>query len=95
MDGASFPARLPEPDGGVLKLYVFAHKGMLTVWAGECFFFEKPVEFERAVNVTAFAEGGQAVLKKLDVREIKPDPDNRNKSYYCGCGHGGIRRNPE
>jgi hypothetical protein len=95
INGARFPTRIPPADEGVLRLYVFAHKNMLTVWANDVFFFEQEVAFKGAAGVVAFAEGGPANLLSLKVQELRPDPDNRATSYACGCGHGAIMRNPE
>jgi len=95
VNGTRFPTVIPPADQHTLRLYVFVHKGVLTVWANDVFFFEEEVKFERAKTVTAFADGGPARLVSLKVQEIKPDPANRDAVYYCPCDHGRIMRNPE
>jgi hypothetical protein len=95
VDGVRFPTRIPPAAEGTLQLYVFAHSDMLTVWANEVFFFEQEMPFSGAASVAAFAAGGPAELLSLKVQEIQPDPGNRATGYFCGCGHGGILRNPE
>lgn len=95
IDDARFPTRIPPADDGMLRLYVFAHHGMLTVWANDVFFHEQELDFKAATSVGAFTKEGPAKLTLMKIQEIKPDPENRDTGLYCNCGHGGIMRNPE
>lgn len=92
--GSRFPTRIPPNDNGMLRLYVFAHKGMLTVWANDVFFCEQEVDFKGAVSAGVMAKGGPAKLAMMKIQEIKPDPENKDAGIYCNCGHGGIMSNP-
>ena len=92
--GTSVPFKFRQQDK-TLDLAVFVQKDMLTVWANDCFFFEKPVKLERAAQVSAFAASGKATIKTLTVQEVKPDPPgNRDNRYRCSCAHGALRRTP-
>lgn len=91
--GTSMPFAL-RPGQKTLNLTVCAHYNLLTVWANNYLFMEKPVKMVLAGEVSAFAEGGAATLKSMTVQEVKADPDNRNTYYACSCGHGVLRRNP-
>lgn len=93
VDGASVPFAL-RPGQQTLDLTVFAHRNMLTVWANNYFFMEKPVVFARAGEVSITADGGAAVIESMTVQEVKADPDNSSRTYSCGCGHGSLRRVP-
>jgi hypothetical protein len=91
IDGASLPLAV-RSGRKTLDLTVFAHHDMLTVWANNCFFMEKSVAFAQAGEVSVSAEGGAAVIESMTVQELKDDPDNKNDRYFCGCGHGSLRR---
>jgi hypothetical protein len=93
VDGVPVPFLIPARDKA-LKLHAYAHKDMLTVWANDCFFFEKPVKFQQAGVVTAFSTGGPAALAAMTVQDIKPAPTTKT-GYFCGCAHGAILWNPE
>jgi len=94
VNGAAYPFVLREGDP-LLKLHIFAHKDLLTVWANESFFAQTPVKFQQAAQVRLFAAGGEATVRKLAIQEVKPDPANRARRYTCSCAHGAILRNPE
>ena len=94
VDGVALPFRVP-PKAKTLLLYVFAHKNQLVVYANDCFFMNKPVKFDAARSVRAFAAGGKATLKTMTVQEIRPDPGNRSATYFCTCDHGRLTRHPE
>jgi hypothetical protein len=67
---------------------------MLTVWANNYFFMEKPVALARAGEVSITAEGGVAVIESMTVQEVKAEPNKTSTTYACGCGHGYLRRVP-
>ena len=93
IDGTSVPLAM-RPGQKTLDLTVFAHHNILTVWANNYFFMEKPVTFTQAGEVSITADGGAALIESMTVQEVKADPSNKNSSYFCGCGHGHLRRVP-
>lgn len=90
VNGVSFPFSCKA--GKSLDLTIFVQKNMLTVWADNRFFMEAPVKLDRTRRVQPFAEDAKAAVTTWSVREVKFDPSNRNKSYFCPCSHGAIRR---
>lgn len=94
VDGVAFPVPIPLQEK-LVRLVVFAHKDIVTVWANGCFLYENRTQFQRAVNVTPFAAGGAATLASFVVHEVKPDPANRSGGYASSDGNSGLMRNPE
>lgn len=92
VDGASAPFSL-RPGQETLDLTIFAHHDMLTVWANNYYFIEKPVSLKKVAEVGVTAESGAAAIRSMTVREIKTDPSNSSSRYFCPCGHGSLRRN--
>ena len=93
IDGTSVPFTF-RPDQRTLELTVFAHHNMLTLWANGYLFMEKHVTMTTAGEVCIYAEGGTAAIKSMTVQEVKADPADKNDRYFCGCGHGSLRRVP-
>jgi hypothetical protein len=89
--GVSVPFEIRRQDK-TLNLAVFVQKDLLTVWADDYFFFEKPVKLAKAGRVAVSASGGKAVIRALSVQEVRADPGNKLNRYRCACAHGALRR---